>query len=381
MARFIRGLALLSLLLVIAGVAYYVYPKPITVLTITPQALTQRLVVTGEVNSQGLAQVGSEVAGQVLARHVREGDHVEAGQLLVELVPDTLNNAKQQAQLALTQLLQVRRPQAQSALQERILERDQRQREFERRKTLHSRNLMSQEVLEQARKSHQQSEQQWQQANLTWNELKPNGVEEQRLREALAKTTIELEKTRIRAPVAGVVQQRSVEVGDQVQPHQILLSLAAANSLDIRLAVDERLIAPLAAQQPVTVVSDAYPDRWLSGHIYYLAPQVDSERGTLDAFVRLDETPAWLLQGMTVSASITLDEQADALVIPLSAIDFQANNAQVRLLQDSTLRWQPIRIAQHDEQSAQVLEGLSAGEHILAQPYQTPFGRFRAQSL
>lgn len=381
MARFLRGFSLLSVLLLIAGIAYYLYPKPVAILTVEPRPLTQRLVVTGEVNSQGLAQVGSEVAGQVLARHVREGDHVEAGQLLVELVPDTFNNAKQQAQLALTQLLQVRRPQASALLQERALERDQRQREFERRRTLQSRGLMSQEALEQARKSYQQSEQQWQQANLAWNELKPNGVEEQRLREALAKTLIELEKTRVRAPVAGVVQQRFVEAGDQIQPHQVLLSLAAANSLDIRLAVDERLIEPLAVQQPVSVVSDAYPTRWLNGRIYYLSPQVDSERGTLDAFVQLEETPAWLLPGMTVSATIALGEREDALVIPLSAIDFRQDGAYVRVFKNGSLHWQPIRLTQQDEQSAHVLDGVQAGDRVLLHPNNPPFGRLRAQPL
>jgi len=50
--------------------------------------LVQRVVASGEVDSQSLAQVGSEITGVIAARHVREGDAVKAGDLLLELRDD-----------------------------------------------------------------------------------------------------------------------------------------------------------------------------------------------------------------------------------------------------------------------------------------------------
>ena len=47
--------------------------------------LVQRVVASGEVDSQSLAQVGSEITGVIAVRHVREGDAVKAGDLLLEL--------------------------------------------------------------------------------------------------------------------------------------------------------------------------------------------------------------------------------------------------------------------------------------------------------
>src|SRR5690606_22954882 len=47
--------------------------------------LVQRVVASGEVGSQSLAQVGSEITGVVKRRHVRQGDAVRAGDLLIEL--------------------------------------------------------------------------------------------------------------------------------------------------------------------------------------------------------------------------------------------------------------------------------------------------------
>ncbi len=55
--------------------------------------LVQRVVASGEVSSQSLARVGSELTGVVKARHVREGDSVEPGQLLLEL-DDTEQQAR-----------------------------------------------------------------------------------------------------------------------------------------------------------------------------------------------------------------------------------------------------------------------------------------------
>ena len=49
--------------------------------------LVQRVVASGEVDSQSLAQVGSEITGVVAARHV-QGDAVNAGDLLLELRDD-----------------------------------------------------------------------------------------------------------------------------------------------------------------------------------------------------------------------------------------------------------------------------------------------------
>src|SRR5574344_1915366 len=98
----------------------------------------KRVVASGEVSSKSLARVGSELTGVVKVRHVREGDRVAAGDLLIELKDD-----EQQAQL--------REAEAQSRDAQSRLE--QASRELQRRQTVHARGLLSAEALEQARQS------------------------------------------------------------------------------------------------------------------------------------------------------------------------------------------------------------------------------------
>ena len=80
--------------------------------------LVQRVVASGEVDSQSLAQVGSEITGVVAARHVREGDAVNAGDLLLELRDDEQRARLREAEAALQQLIDSTRPQAQATLRE-----------------------------------------------------------------------------------------------------------------------------------------------------------------------------------------------------------------------------------------------------------------------
>ena len=84
--------ALLLALLPLALLAYFAWRHwqgpllPAYQLELHP--LVQRVVASGEVSSQSLARIGSELTGVIKARHVREGDAVQPGDLLLELHDD-----------------------------------------------------------------------------------------------------------------------------------------------------------------------------------------------------------------------------------------------------------------------------------------------------
>ncbi|HEY0676473.1 MAG TPA: biotin/lipoyl-binding protein, partial [Immundisolibacter sp.] len=85
---------------------------------VASRELVQRVVASGQVSSQSLARVGSEITGVVKARHVREGDAVKPGDLLLELQDDEQQAQVREAQAALDQLAGARRAQAVAALQQ-----------------------------------------------------------------------------------------------------------------------------------------------------------------------------------------------------------------------------------------------------------------------
>lgn len=105
-------------------------------LTVELLPLELRIVANGEVRYQSLAHIGSEIIGTVIARHVREGDRVNKGDLLIELNPEKLQSRLAQALTLLQQLQEARRPQAQTASVEARDNLRQASREARRREAL-----------------------------------------------------------------------------------------------------------------------------------------------------------------------------------------------------------------------------------------------------
>ncbi|THG76980.1 biotin/lipoyl-binding protein, partial [Pseudomonas sp. A-1] len=124
----------LALLLLLAWRHWQGPPLPGYRLETRP--LVQRVVASGEVSSQSLARIGSELTGVVRARHVREGDAVKPGDLLLELDDREQRARLGEAEAALRQLIDAERPQARAALREAESQLQRAGSERQRRETL-----------------------------------------------------------------------------------------------------------------------------------------------------------------------------------------------------------------------------------------------------
>ena len=328
--------------------------------------LVQRVVASGEVSSQSLARIGSELTGVVKARHVREGDQVQPGTLLIELHDEDQQARAREAEAALRQLTDSSRPQAIAALREAQSNLDQASRELQRRDALFDRQLLSSEAREQARSTEIARRVARDRAKLQVDALAVGGSEEQQLMERLSQARSTLAKTRILAPAAGTVQTRQVEPGDLVKPGDILLEIARADSREILLPLDEKNLAPLALGQRAKVIADAWPERVLDAHVSYLAPAVDVARGTLDVHLQLDSPADFLRQGMTVSVNIETARRDQTLVIAndvLRARDGQ--RAEVLRVRDGQVERVGVRLGLRSVALSEVLEGLEPGDWVL----------------
>ena len=333
--------------------------------------LVQRVVASGEVGNQSVAQVGSEITGVVAERYVREGDSVQAGQLLLRLQDDEQRARLAEAEAALRQLTDSLRPQAEAALREARHNHAQALREYQRREALRQRQLLSLEQLEQARRIERSLRVALERAELAAAALAPGGSEQQVLEQRLQAARANLAKTRIHAQVAGTVQNRAVEPGDLVQPGRTLLQIARADSREIILPLDEKNIAALALGQPAQVAADAYPEQWLAARVSFIAPNVDSSRGTLDVHLELLEAADFLRYGMTVSVNIETARRGQALVLANDALlQRQGRQAQVQRVRDGRVEALSVRLGLQGDSHSEVLDGLAEGDLLLAEPAQ-----------
>ncbi|NLY13638.1 MAG: efflux RND transporter periplasmic adaptor subunit [Gammaproteobacteria bacterium] len=349
-------------------------------LTVEFMPLELRIVASGEVRYQSLARIGSEITGTVLARHVREGDRVSKDDLLIELNPDELQARLAQAKTLLQQLREVSRPQAQAALTEARDNLRQVSREARRREALAVKGVISAEQVEQAQRIELNAKTALARAQLAADSLAVDGTEEQLLQQRIVSAEAELAKTRIYAPFAGRVQTRNVEPGDLVQPSKVLLEIArsdgldrdgvASDGLEVVVALDEKNFAPLKLQQPVQLIADAWPEQTVPGVVSFIAPAVDSSRGTIDVHISVlaDDSKQRniFLQGMTVSANIIAAKRERTLVLPNDyLLTNSAGQTQVLRWQDGTVSALDVQLGLRNMTHSEILSGLAEGDVVV----------------
>jgi membrane fusion protein (multidrug efflux system) len=155
--------------------------------------------------------------------------------------------------------------------------------ELKRQRDLATRQISSQQSLEQAQASYDQAvasvqaaEAGIESATANVDVLKAQQEEARRtLREletSLAKAERDLSFTVIRAPFDGVVGNRAMQVGDYVQPTQRLASLVPLDAIYVDANFKETQLAELHRGQPVDISVDAFPGRKLEGRVASIAP-------------------------------------------------------------------------------------------------------------
>ena len=213
-------------------------------------------------------------------------------------------------------------------------------------------------------------------AQLTADSLAVGKTEERLLQQRIDSATAELGKTRIYAPFAGRVQTRNVEPGDLVQPSKVLLEIArsdgldpdgvASDGLEVVVALDEKNFAPLKLQQPVHLIADAWPEQTVPGVVSFIAPAVDSSRGTIDVHISVLSDDSNFLQGMTVSANIIAAERERTLVLPNDYLLIgSAGQPQVLRWQDGVVRSLDVQLGLRNMTHSEILSGLAEGDVVV----------------
>ncbi|MGI8560889.1 MAG: efflux RND transporter periplasmic adaptor subunit [Luteimonas sp.] len=291
---------------------------PVEVEAASRRAIAASYTGTAPLEPRAEAQVVAKTSGVALQVLVEEGDVVRAGQVLARLDPD---RAALQA--------------AQSAAQMRKLEAN-----FRRSQQLAEQQLVSAADFDQLRYD----------------------LENARAANRLA--NLELSYANVKAPIAGVIAQRSIKPGNFVQINTPIMRIVDNSRLEATLNVPERELATLKAGQPVKLQVDALPGRTFDGTVDRVAPVVDAGSGTFRVIAAFDGVD--LLQpGMFGRIRIDYDQRANALVIPRAALLEGESDSAVYVVRDGKAVRVPVRLGYIDGAYAEVVDGLNVGERVV----------------
>jgi HlyD family secretion protein len=377
-------LALLTVLATLAVLANFALPRllgeKITLLAASRGELRQSVVASGKVRSPQRVDLTSQITGRVTEIPVREGQIVEAGQLLIQLDDAewraTLAQAKaslQQSELRQTQLQQLAQPLAtQSKLQAEanLLQAKQR---FAQASELVAKGFYSKTQLDDAQRNLDVAESQRQSSELQLRSNQSGGSDQRLAQVAVAQARASLDiaqsrldYTRITTPVAGIVLTRNVEPGITIQPGKLLMTLSPNGATELVVQIDEKNLALLRLGQKALASADAYPDRRFAAEITFISPAVDPLRGSVEIRLRVTDAPEYLRQEMTVSVDIETARRADALMVPSDAIrDAGSNQPWVLVVRDGSAQRQPVKLGVRSEGKTEILEGLAPGDLLV----------------
>lgn len=265
-------------------------------------ALPIEEVVPAVVRARNQVLIRPEVAGRVVEVLVRSGATVRQGQPLVRIDDTELRERLRQAEADVR--LEEAAAAAADARAAEVEARAKRLRSLEREGLLSQQELESMEAqLASARASAQEAEARVEQARAVADER----------RSLLARTVI-------RAPVAGRLGERAVEVGMQVDSGTVLFVVGDLDQLIAEVTLTEDALSRVAEGQPVLLEprgADAAPAR---GTLARISPFLAADSFTTIGEIDLDNTNGALRPGMFVTARILVGESTQATLVPVSAL-------------------------------------------------------------
>lgn len=356
----------------IGGYAWYKQPEKTPAgptVEIRRGSLTETAAASGKIEPDVQVEVKSRVAGQVVEVLVKEGDTVEAGQLLVRLDPTDAERDLAEARVARDRVkADLAAANASVAVAE--LERKNSQTSQEVAEKSAEMGLGSTDAARTAAHSTKVAG-----ANITLRRAQLSSTQAQLKAAELAVQDAEtrLKETQIYAPIAGTVLDVAVEKGTlvssaltNVSGGSAVMTLADLSNLRIIGAIDEAQIGRVAPGQRVDIRVDAYGDRVFQGVVDRVSPlgKEVSSVVTFDVEIIVKDKDASLLRsGMSADVEIVTAEQKDVLLVPLLAVQSQGKRRFVRLANGEE---RPIQTGATDGSQMVVTAGLSEGDDVLA---------------
>ena len=351
---------------------------------VTRETVVSTLITNGRMEPVEWSAVLAERAGVVEKLHAERGTRVGRGDVLAELGSENLKSdlvaAEARAAQARAELSVIESGGRASDLAEidgtlarARLERENARKEQASLERLVAKQAATRQEAEDAARRVELSDTQIQaldKKRATLVGKSDRASAEAKLHEAEAAVDIsrrQVEKTVIRAPIAGVVYDSNVRLGSYLNPGDPVAKVGRTERVRVRVYVDEPELGRVAAGMPVTITWDALPNRSWKGSVERMPDQIAAlgTRQVAEVVCVIDNPGGELLPGANVNAEIRSRVAENALTIPREALRRQSNEPGVLLLQGEKVVWRKVALGVSAVTRVQVLEGLAEGDSVL----------------
>jgi membrane fusion protein (multidrug efflux system) len=306
---------------------------PVHVSTLSQTTLTPTAAGTAEIEAQREALLAAEAAGRVVWIGFDEGSEVKAGQVLLRV---DLGRADAQLKAA------------QSAIAQAEAQLAQAERERELAERLVQQGSLPQQKLDSARDAERIAHAAVDSAHAQ------AGVSRRGLKDAV-----------VRAPFAGTIRSRDVELGEFVSPGKPVAALVNADELQAQVLLDPRQALDVKLGAEVQIQVYARPDEVFAGRVTRVSEVVDPRTRKLPVDVEVLDPNGRLRPGLVGRFDVQVGEPRPAVMVPESAVFERFSQRYVYVLSDGRAERRPVRLGEAREGTVEILEGAKAGDRVI----------------
>lgn len=330
--------------------------------TVGLETIVQTVNATGRIQPKTQVRISADVSGKIIVLHVKEGQWVEKGALLVELDRERYLAIVESGEAS------VRSAQANAKLVRQnmlMAEKDN-----DRARDVVARRLESQAVLDATDAAYQVEVARYEQAL--------DQVEQARA--TLKQAEDSLSKTTIYSPMTGTIsdlnkEQGEIAIGSQFQ-EDIILIVADLTEMEAQVNVDENDIVNVQIGQEADIEVDALFGETLKGVVYEIANSANTnaagttnQKTEFEVKISISSETSRLRPGMTASADIRTNTKIDVVGIPIESV-------AVRTIDQLTLEGEEVadaekRFTADDDGFVEIVFSVEEGGKVIARQVKT----------
>jgi membrane fusion protein, multidrug efflux system len=309
--------------------------RSLPLVQVQSRAMPKELVLTGSLVAHRQSDLAANASGRVLSTHVERGQSIAAGTVIARLdarvAKFSASAAKANSRVAKAQL------------------------ELAKSECLRADKLLADGAISKAEFDRTTS-----QCTTTVSSAAAADA-------SAALASVQAGDSVVKAPFAGIVGERFVEVGEYVQPSTRVASLYAIDPIRLAIAVPEEDVGHVSEGQEVSFTVAALPGRTFDAKVKFVSPAL--REGTRDLVVEaVSDNPEHLLRpGMFATVHVEVGEQ-QLPTVPTSALVRGEVRTHVWVVREGRATTRVVRLGPERDGNVAILSGISADDAVVAEP-------------
>jgi RND family efflux transporter MFP subunit len=290
----------------------------------------------GVLSAYRKVKVASEIGGTIENLFFEKGDQVKKGQILAEVSTTTL-------------LLEVRR--AKAALQEAKAALSEAKSNYKRIKNLHEISAVADSEFDDAKRAADMAI-----ANVDKAEA------------ALALAEDQLKKSRLHAPIDGIIAFRDVENREVIPQGTTITQVVNLKKLKIKLSIGEKDIHILHRHKDFSFTIGAIPGEKFSCQVFFISPTADPATRSFPVEMLVTETDRRMADGMTVKIKLPLINEKKSMKVPSTWLSEENGRIGLYVINGDTADFTEVKLGAYYDQRVEILSGLYDQQLVITNP-------------